>query len=103
LPETHHYWHGEKVAFGTLSMLMLSKRDPETIAEVYDFCEIVGLPTTLADIGLEGVSDEALMKAATLACAEGESIHNEPHEVNPEVVLAAMKAADALGRSRKFL
>jgi glycerol dehydrogenase len=52
LPATHKYWHGEKVAFGTLAMLMLTDRAPELIEEVYQFCEDIGLPTTLADIGL---------------------------------------------------
>ncbi len=64
LPATHKYWHGEKVAFGTLAMLMLTDRAPELIEEVYQFCEDIGLPTTLADIGLAGVSDDELLAVA---------------------------------------
>ncbi len=98
LPETHAYWHGEKVAIGTLAMLMLTDRPAATIDEVFTFCRAVGLPTRLADVGLADVSDEALLAAATRACAEGETIHNEPFEVTPGKVLAALKAADAEGR-----
>lgn len=101
LAPTHHFWHGEKVAIGTLALLMLTNRPAQVINEVYAFCEAVGLPTTLAEIGLDGVSDDDLMAAATLACAPGETIHNAPLEVTPAKVFAALRAADTMGRSRK--
>lgn len=101
LEETHRYWHGEKVAIGTLGLLMLTGRPAALIDEVYGFCESVGLPTTLADIGLGSVTDERLLLAAEAACAAGETIHNEPYEVTPQHVLAALKVADAMGRRRK--
>lgn len=101
LEPTHHYWHGEKVAFGTLSLLMLTDRSPAIIDEVYSFCEAVGLPTTLADIGLTDVSQADLLKVAELACAEGESIYNIAAEITPQTVLAAICAADAEGQRRK--
>ena len=100
LAQTHHYWHGEKVAIGTLALLMLTDRPPSVIKDVYDFCEAVGLPITLAQIGLENVSDKQLMAVATAACAPGETIHNCPCEVTPQRVFAALKAADAEGRAR---
>lgn len=103
LEKTHKYYHGEKVAFGTLSSLFLTDKPKETIEEVYSFCESVGLPTTLADIGLSDVSDEELMKVAEAACAEGETIYNEPIPVTPEMVFSAIKAADAEGRRRKSI
>lgn len=101
LPETHAYWHGEKVAFGTLAMMMLTDRAPELIDEVYTFCEDVGLPVTLADIGLGEVSDADLMAVAQAACQAGETMHNEPYDVTPEAVMAALRTADAVGRARK--
>ncbi|ACR79227.1 MULTISPECIES: glycerol dehydrogenase [Kosmotoga] len=101
LEQTHKYYHGEKVAFGTLTSLFLTDKPREIIDEVYSFCESVGLPTTLADIGLDGVSDEELMKVAEAACAEGETIHNEPIPVTPEAVYSAIKTADAEGKRRK--
>lgn len=101
LPETHHYWHGEKVAIGTLSLLMLTDRPPSVIKEVFDFCEAVGLPMTLAQIGLENITDKQLMAVATAACAPGETIHNCPCEVTPQRVFAAIKSADAEGRARQ--
>jgi glycerol dehydrogenase len=101
LEGTHHYWHGEKVAFGTICMLMLEERPAEVVEEVVDFCLEVGLPVTLEDIGVGDVSREDLEKVAEAACAEGETIHNEPFEVHPQMVLDAMLAADAFGRQRR--
>lgn len=101
LKETHGYFHGEKVAIGTLASLFLTDKPNNVIDEVFSFCETVGLPTALADIGLSAISDDALMKVAKRACAEGETIHNEPVPVTDEMVFSALKATDAFGRSRK--
>jgi glycerol dehydrogenase len=101
LEGTHHFWHGEKVAFGVISLLMLEDSPAETIEEVVGFCLEVGLPVALEDIGLDGISREDLELVARTACAEGETIHNEPFPVYPEMVLDAMLAADAFGRQRR--
>ena len=101
LEATHHYWHGEKVAFGTLTSLILTDKSPEMIDLVFDFCESVDLPTTLADIGLGTVSDEDLMKVAKAATAAGETIHNEAGTITAEAVFLALKTADSIGQSRK--
>ncbi len=101
LAPTHHYFHGEKVAIGTLASLFLTGKEPEVIDEVYSFCEAVGLPTTLAEIGLEGASDADLMLAAEKACAAGETIYNELVPITPLAVFQALKAADVEGRRRK--
>jgi len=101
LEETHAYWHGEKVAIGVLAALFLTDESASQIDETYDFCLDIGLPVTLAEIGLEGISDDRLMQVAEAACAPGETIHHEPHEVSPETVYWALKAADAEGQRRK--
>jgi len=100
LEETHSYYHGEKVAFGTLASLFITKKSKEKIEEVYQFCESIGLPTTLDGIGLKEISDDKLMEVAKAACVEGETIHNEPCEINPEIVFAALKTADLYGKNR---
>ena len=101
LDQTHKFFHGEKVAIGTLASLFLTDKPKNTINEVFSFCESVGLPTTLSEIGLADVSDAELMKAAEAACAEGETIHNEPIPVSSEKVFSALKASDAYGKHRK--
>jgi len=101
LPETHAYYHGEKVAFGVLSGLVLTDADSDEVEEVYAFCEAIGLPTTLADLGLMGISRERLLPVAEKACAKESCLHNEAGEITPQKVLGAMLAADAMGRARK--
>ncbi len=101
LDQTRSFFHGEKVAFGTLTSLFLTGRPASVIDEVYTFCSQVGLPMTFADIGLAQASEDDLMKVAETACAAGETIHNEPIPVTPEMVFSALKTADAEGRRRK--
>jgi glycerol dehydrogenase len=101
LAETHSFYHGEKVAFGVLVGLQLTDAPTDESAAVFSFCEDVGLPTTLADIGLGNADRERLMNVAEKACAPGESIHHEAGLITPEKVLNAMIAADAIGRGRR--
>src|SRR5262249_4376029 len=53
IEETHHYYHGEKVAFGLLVQLVAEGRPSDLIDEVLDFCFAVGLPTSLSAVGIE--------------------------------------------------
>ena len=98
LPECHHMYHGEKVAFGVLTQLMLENVPTEELDEIVGFCIEVGLPVTLGELGVTEVTDEKLLAVAKAATVEGETIHNMPFEVTAEKVVAAMKAADAYGR-----
>lgn len=101
IEETHAYYHGEKVAFGTLVQLVLENAPMEEIEEVIEFCMSVGLPTTLADLGVKDASHDRLMKVAEIAAAPGDTLGNMPFAVTPESVCAAIAAADALGHAFK--
>jgi glycerol dehydrogenase len=101
LEGTHDYWHGEKVAFGLITMLVLEERPAEVMEEVVDFCLRVGLPVSLEDIGVGGAGREELESVAEAACVEGETIHNMPIEVQPDMLVDAMIAADAFGLQRR--
>ena len=101
LAETHSFYHGEKVAFGVLAGLQLADASVEESETVFSFCEEVGLPTTLADIGLGNAGREKLMTVAEKAGAPEQPIHHEAGIVTPDKVLNAMLAADAIGRARK--
>lgn len=99
--DTHPYFHGEKVAFGLIAQLVLEGADRGTFAEVLGFAEDVGLPITLAQLGLTDPSSEALGAIAARATAKDETIHNEPFPVSAEMVRDALLAADATGRDWK--
>src|SRR6056297_519503 len=97
LEECHDFYHGEKVAFGTIAQLALENAPLEEIAEVIHFCRSVGLPTTLKDLNAENVTEAQLRKVAEVATAEGETSHNMPFKVTAESVYAAIVTADKLG------
>ncbi len=97
LEECHHMYHGEKVAFGTITQLVLENAPADELEEVIDFCIDVGLPVTLNELGVTEVTDEKIMEVAKLACAETDTLHNMPFDVTPQTVAAALKAADAYG------
>lgn len=98
---THGYFHGEKVAFGTLAQLVLENAPTEELREVMDFCLSVGLPVCLKDIGVDAVSDGELLEVAKKACIPEESVHSMPFPVSAQSVAAAIKAADRMGSAYK--
>jgi glycerol dehydrogenase len=98
-PETHAYFHGEKVAFGLLVQLVLEGAPCSMLDQVLGFSSQVGLPITLADIGLPGAPRNRLVPIADRATLPGETIHNEPFEVTALMVVDALLAADSLGRA----
>jgi glycerol dehydrogenase len=103
LEGTHGYYHGEKVAFGTLAQLILENAPTEEIEEVLDFCIELGLPVCLADIGVESITDEELKAVAEKACIPEESVHSMPFPITVEAVAAAIKTADKIGSEYKAI
>lgn len=101
LEGTHAYFHGEKVAFGTIAQLVLENAPQSELDTVLDFCLAVGLPVCLADIGVDQISDQELMEVAEKACIAEESVHSMPFPVQAADVAAAIITADKIGRSRK--
>jgi glycerol dehydrogenase len=98
-PGTHGYMHGEKVAFGLIAQLMLESQSQQVVDEVLTFANSVGLPTTFAEVGIGDPGRELMEAIARRAAAPGETIHNEPMAVTPELVVEAMRAADAAGHA----
>ena len=98
IPESHKYIHGEKVAFGLLTQLVLEGQPQSEINEILQYQRAVGLPIILAEVGVNVESDEQLQIIAERAVIPGESSHNEPFPVSAEAIMAAMKSADFQGR-----
>jgi len=96
---THAYYHGEKVAFGTLVQLVLENSPMGEIEEVLGFCLSVGLPVCLSDIGIKDITPGELKSIAQKSCIPEESVHSMPFPVTPDAVEAAIIVADQLGRA----
>lgn len=90
LEETHDYLHGEKVAVGTLAQLVLEKRPDEEIQKIKKFCEDVGLPTKLADVGVENQDRDRLIEVGKIALDENDTMINMPFEVTPDMIADAL-------------
>ncbi|MDR2159014.1 MAG: glycerol dehydrogenase [Treponema sp.] len=97
VPTKEIFYHGERVAFGVLCELMMENAPDETVDEVYSFCVDVGLPVTLARLGIETVTEELLDRIAEVAFHN--VIHAEPFVVTREGIKGAILAADRLGQA----
>ncbi len=112
VPVMHGMLHGEKVAFGTLVQLALEQQAEADSASqaaraaeaerVASFFVRTGLPVTLAQLGLpdepHAAANAAVRAIAQRATVAGETIHNMPFPVDAAAVVAAIAAADSLGR-----
>jgi len=99
LKGTEKALHGELVAFGTIAQLVMENYSKEEIDRVIGFCNAVGLPVTLRQLGVSDLSPENLVEAAKVACMEGLTTHHSYFAVNPELVLGALIGANALGEA----
>ena len=93
--QNHHTLHGEKVAYGILVQLRLEEFQGNQLAassrhQLLKFYQEIGLPTTLADLGLSQVTLAELEQIAAIACQPNSDIHRLPFSISPSQVLAAM-------------
>lgn len=96
LPELHRdYLHGEMVAIGLLTQLSLEGKAEEA-REVAAFFARVGLPVHLGQLSLSSDDEPALRRVVEVALTIP-IIANEPFEVTPDSLRAAMLEADTLG------
>lgn len=98
VPAAHGMYHGEKVAYGLLCQLLLEDAPKSEFDEVLRFCKAVGLPTTLAELGITEVHEEELRRAAEAACVPTQSTKNVRADITPEEVYHAILRVDELGR-----
>jgi glycerol dehydrogenase len=109
LPNAHHVFHGEKVAYGILVQLRLQEMLQEdrlaAVArqQLLEFYSAIGLPKTLADLGLSEITLSQLHHAANLACKPDSDLHHLPFAVVPEQLVAAMVSTTILDRSVEVL
>jgi glycerol dehydrogenase len=101
LEESHTRFHGQKVAFGVITQMVLEGRSTKDVDQVLNFCLSVGLPVCLEDLGVCDPSRDDIRKVAEATTAADETIHSTWFPVTVEMVESAIWAADALGRERK--
>jgi glycerol dehydrogenase len=98
---SHGVLHGEKVAYGILVQLRLEEMVQGNLLattarqQLLKFYSEIGLPQTLADLGLAQVSIADLQHAAEVACLPASDIHRLPFKVDPSQLMAAMVSTTA--------
>jgi glycerol dehydrogenase-like iron-containing ADH family enzyme len=104
---SHSALHGEKVAYGILVQLRLEEMLQGNLLaatarqQLLKFYSEIGLPQTLADLGLEQVSIADLRHAAEVACLPTSDLHRLPFKVDPTQLMAAMVSTTAPCTSTK--
>ena len=101
LDGTHAAFHGQKVAFGVITQMLLEGRPSQDVDQVLQFCLRVGLPVCLEDLGVSTPTRDNIGQVAEATTADGETIHSTWFPVTAEMVESAIWAADALGRESK--
>jgi len=101
LAASHGHLHGEKVGFGILVQLRLeelvggSGLAAQARRQLIPLFRDLGLPTTLADLGLGGARLEELTTAAAFACRPHSDLHHLPFRVTVPDLLAALVSTTA--------
>lgn len=94
--EVHNLTHGQKVAYGILTQLILEGYPDDEILVYADFFQAIELPTTLEDLHLEDATYEDLLKIGELATSEGETAKNMDPDLTAEQVADAILAVNAI-------
>lgn len=101
LLQSHGTLHGEKVAYGILVQLRLEELiqgnglAASSRQQLLKFYGEIGLPQSLADLGLMDVTLAELERAAEIACRPGSDLHHLPFDVAPSQLMAAMVSTAA--------
>ncbi|MEB3181206.1 MAG: iron-containing alcohol dehydrogenase family protein [Nostocaceae cyanobacterium] len=97
----HSSIHGEKVSYGILVQLRLEEmvQGNQLAAtarqQLLKFYDEIGLPKTLADLGLSNITLVQLQTAAEISLAPNSDIHHLPFKVAVEHLMAAMVSTTA--------
>jgi glycerol dehydrogenase len=95
-PQTHGLTHGQKVNLGTITQLVMEGAPTSEIEDFIVFTTKVGLPNSLAEVGLTPSNTTELRAVAEAATVEDETIHNMPFAVTPELVVDALIAVETI-------
>jgi glycerol dehydrogenase-like iron-containing ADH family enzyme len=105
LPACHDMLHGEKVAFGILVQLRLEEMvagnqlAASSRQQLLEFYRQIGLPCSLNDLGLAGMTVADLQQVCEIACQPQSDIHRLPFQVTPEQLLMALVSTTTASQS----
>lgn len=92
VPAGAAYMHGEQVALGVVIQSLVEDWPASERRELLDFYRDVGLPSTLAAIGMRDVTAEELRKVAEITCRPGGHVHNMPDPIMPDRLVQILES-----------
>jgi len=101
LPQSHGALHGEKVAYGILVQLRLEEMVTQNQLaftarqQLLRFYQQIGLPQTLADLGLGNITLTELEQVAEFTCHPQSDLHRLPFTTTPDLLKAALVSTQA--------
>lgn len=96
LPRAAGSLHGAHVAYGLLVQLVLENRPPVLMDELLAFYRDLGLPTRLADFGLEAATEAEVWELAEKSTLSP-SLARFPRPLDARQLVAAIRQVEALG------
>ena len=103
-PETHAYMHGDKVAMGIVTQLMMERKmTSKEKREIVEFMVKVGLAVCFEDLNMQDVSKERIHEWCVKYIDEDPNAfsHHHPFKVTADMVCDAMIAANIYGKKIK--
>lgn len=97
--DIHHLTHGEKVAYGTLTQMVLEQRPDDEIEQYIRFYRAIDMPTTLKAMYLENASRDSLVRIGELANSDGDTLKNLNPNLSGHQIADAIVAVDAISNS----
>lgn len=87
------------MAYGVITQLILENVSDDELEQILSFCYDIGLPITLAQIGIHCVIEQKMKLVAEEACLESDTMKNMPGNIQPDDVYAALIAANQYGKN----
>lgn len=94
-PECRKQLHGLLVGYATIAMKVFGREPLEDIHQYIDFCLEIGIPVCFEQIGLKGITKEALAEKCEIAL-KGTTVKAFPIEVSIDQIVNAAFGAEEI-------
>jgi len=96
LPQVHHCLHGEVVSYGLVVQACL-ERDEAELNRLISFFLQLGLPVTLAEVGIDDSESPGFREGLRRTCAKDSSAHSLTRPVDEKNLLQAILEVEERG------
>lgn len=98
IPETRHKLHGEKVAFGILTQLVLEEKPREELIKTFNLFKKFNVPTTLKEIGIIYKIEEKVNFISEDVLKHSKFYKGVNYKLTRDIIKNAIFKADNIGK-----